>query len=148
MADFSNGRIRAVSLDGVTTTLAGTGVRSREDRPVATAAFERPTTGIAAAPDGSIYVVDDHSIRKISGGIVTTLAGRGEADVVDGPGNGARFSFPVGMAFTPSGMLIVCDLENNRLRRVDPKNGHVTTVEHPFPSTLKQETAKNEIITC
>jgi sugar lactone lactonase YvrE len=43
------------------------------------------------------------------------------------------FNEPIGMAFTASGMLVVCDRGNDRLRRVDLNNGHVTTIEHPFP---------------
>lgn len=75
-----------------------------------------------------------HSIRKIStDGIVTTIAGSGgEQGFVHGPGHSARSNVPHGMALAASGMLIVCDCHNNRLRRVDPNNGHVTTIERPF----------------
>ena len=67
-------------MDGATTTLVGTGEQSHEDDPVATATFDNPT-GILAAPDGSIYVPNEHSIRKLStDGIVTTIAGTGFTD--------------------------------------------------------------------
>ena len=97
---------------------------------------------VLPAPDGSIfYSAAGLSIRKIStDGIMTMIAG-GEWDEpdaewidnaqgwVDGPGTNARFTDIQGMAFTASGTLVVCDRRNNRLRRVDPNNGQVTTID-------------------
>ena len=65
-------------------------------------------------------------------GIVITIAGSGDSGFVDRSGNEARFNWPIGMALTASGTLIVCDAGNSRLRRVDPHNGHVTAIEHQF----------------
>ena len=134
VADCENNRIRAVTMDGATTTLAGTGGYSQEDGPVAAASFSCPN-GVLGTPDGSIYVADDHSIRKIStDGVVTTIAGSYEEGFVDGLGEGACFDCPMSMTLSVDGTLIVCDLGNSRLRRVDPSNGCVTTIEHPFES--------------
>ena len=44
----------------------------------------------------------------------------------------SRFSGLSDMAFTPSGTLIIYDRDNDRLRRVDLNNGHVTVIEHIF----------------
>ena len=132
VADSSNRRVRAVAMDGATTTLAGTGVHRHEDGPVASAAFQC-VRGVAAAPDGSIFVSGDHSIRKIStDGIVTTIAGSGECGFEDGLGDEGRFDQPWGMALTASGTLVICDYGNNRLRQVDLSDGRVTTIGHPF----------------
>jgi hypothetical protein len=38
------------------------------------------------------------------------------------------------MALTASGTLVVCDVDNNRLRRVYLNNGQVPTIEHSFES--------------
>jgi hypothetical protein len=87
---------------------------------------------VLPAPDGSIfYSAEGLSIRKIStDGIMTMIAGGDNAQGwVDGPGNNARFTDIQGMAFTASGTLVVCDRRNNRLRRVDPNNGQVTTID-------------------
>ena len=141
VADLSNHRIRVVSTDGATTTLAGTGDAFREDGPAATATLNKPNFALSA-PDGSVYVVQEHSIRKIStDGIVTTIAGSTEDGFVDGRGNNARFDKCFGMDLTACGTLIVSDSQNNRLRRVDPNNGHTTKkIEHPFENPVMSHT--------
>jgi hypothetical protein len=54
-------------------------------------------------------------------GLVTTIAGDGNAGMVNGPGNKAEFSGPYGIAFTTSGnnnILYVSDNGNNLIRRI------------------------------
>jgi hypothetical protein len=89
LVDQLNHRIRAVASDGTTTTLAGTGGRGHEDGPVATATFSTPTA-VLAAPDGSIYETENHSIRKIpTDGVVTKIVGSGDSGFLGGPWNDA-----------------------------------------------------------
>jgi sugar lactone lactonase YvrE len=119
--------IRAVVPNGDTTTLAH--FRYAPDL------LEHSTNHIVAAPDGSIFVSDVHAILKIStDGTHTTIAGDRDWDgFVDGSGNVARFNDIQGMAITASGMLVVCDMKNDRLRSVDPNNGHVATIDLHIP---------------
>ena len=49
-----------------------------------------------------------------------------------GAGNEARSNEPSGIVLTASSTLVICEFGNNRLRRVDPKNGHVSTIDRPF----------------
>ena len=142
LTDARNHRIRAVSADGTVTTLAGSGPQASvmgafADGPAGAARFWDPS-GIAVAPDGSVYIADtgNHRIRVLRKGVVTTLAG-GETPqdrfglpdgaFADGPGTTARFRYPTGIALASSGALLVADTGNRRLRRVAP-DGLTTTI--------------------
>jgi DNA-binding beta-propeller fold protein YncE len=58
------------------------------------------------------------------------LAGGGDGGggFQDGPGAAARFSYPGGIAVDGDGDVFVADLSNNRIQRVTPADGTVTTV--------------------
>lgn len=100
--------------------------------------------GIAVAPNGDAYVTDMHyhMILKLrADGTVEHVAGGGEkacayerwkdkkeAGHRDGPGWQALFKGPRGLAFDREGNLLVADLGNCALRRID-RSGEVTTVQ-------------------
>ncbi|MBK9295812.1 MAG: S-layer homology domain-containing protein [Candidatus Microthrix sp.] len=131
VADTLNQRIRVTNpTTGQVTTLAGTGTEGFADGPGNTAQFNYPT-GVAVAPNGTVYVADqgNHRIRAINPttGQVTTLAGS-TAGFADGPGNTAQFNFPTGVAVAPNGTVYVADQENQRIRAINPTTGQVTTL--------------------
>jgi serine/threonine-protein kinase len=64
VVDRLNYRIRKIGLDGVVSTLAGTGEEGRRDGPGHQAMFLHPH-GVAVDAAGNLYVADDHRIRKI-----------------------------------------------------------------------------------
>ena len=109
--------------------LAGDGVRGSIDGVGTRARFSEPF-GIAAAPDGTIFVADaghSHLIRRISpDGHVSTLAGsvRGFAD---GAGSRAAFSTPSGLALAADGSLYLADTGNHAIRRIT-RDGDVSTL--------------------
>jgi DNA-binding beta-propeller fold protein YncE len=111
-------------------TLAGSTV-GFADGSGTTAQFNGPS-GVAVAPDGTVYVADtnNHRIRATdpTTGEVTTLAGNGFAGFVDGPGGTAQFSVPFGVAVAPNGTVYVADTNNHRIRAIDPTTGTVTTL--------------------
>jgi RHS repeat-associated protein len=86
------------------------------------------STGIAIAPDGSVYLTVDHTVQRMSSdGVTTTVAG-----VVNGPVNGsfggdggpatqAYLRYPFAIALGPDGSLYISDTQNQRIRRVDPQ---------------------------
>jgi len=119
VADSRNHRIRRVAPDGRTTTVAG-GEPGFADGPASTARFLYPC-GVAAAPDGALYVADtgNHRIRVVRDGTVRTLAGSG-AGCRSGPGATARFCWPAGIAYEagPPPRLWLADTLNGRVRPV------------------------------
>lgn len=136
VADQWNNRIRRVSPDGTVSTVAGSGDPGYLDGPASMAQFSQPTAvGLDAA--GNLYVAEGSNsrIRKISGGVVSTLAGSGPAPgigSVDGPKTVARFLGPAGIAVGSSGDAYVADSSSARLRKVTA-DGTVTTVAGTQP---------------
>jgi hypothetical protein len=124
VADTSNDVIRQV-IGGTVSTLAGSGAKGFLDGPVASARFNYPR-GIAVEA-GKVYVADtqNHRIRVIAGGSVSTLAGSGVNGFLDGPVANARFSQPTGIDVV-GGVVYVADSGNNRIRKI--ASGAVTTV--------------------
>ncbi|MDB5098723.1 MAG: repeat containing protein, partial [Cyanobacteria bacterium RYN_339] len=98
------------------------------DGPVATATFAQPHD-VAVGPDGAYYVADtnNHRIRKIAGGQVSTYAGATQSGDQDGPLAAARFDKPWGVTFDKAGALYVSEIGKNRIRRIDPA-GTVSTL--------------------
>ena len=125
VADSGNHRIRIIA-GGQVSTLAGDGTAGFLDGPAISARFNGPV-GLALGSDGKLYVADagNHSIRVISGGQVTTLAGDGTAGYLDGPATGARFNAPAALALD-GGDVYIADTGNQRIRLV--AGGKVSTV--------------------
>ncbi|MBR7800514.1 NHL repeat-containing protein [Undibacterium fentianense] len=93
------------------------------------AQFHTPS-GLAIDTSGNLYVADtgNHRIRKISkDGIVTTLAGNGQAGFRDGNAGEAEFNGPIGVAVSKEGYVYVADTYNDRIRVISPA-GVVTTL--------------------
>ena len=132
VADRFNNRIRATNpATGEVTTLAGNGTQGFADGPGNTAQFNDPT-GVAVAPNGTVYVADviNNRIRAINPttGQVTTLAGNGTVGFADGPGNTAQFNDPTGVAVAAGGTVYVADVSNNRIRAINPTTSRVSTL--------------------
>jgi sugar lactone lactonase YvrE len=129
IADTANRRVRQVSATGVITTVAGGGT-SLVDNASAIKAQLAPSFGIAVDANGVLYIADtDNSrIRKVSGGLIATVAGSGTRGFSgdNGPATAARLALPSGIAFDSNGNLYIADTDNNRVREVS--NGVITTV--------------------
>jgi sugar lactone lactonase YvrE len=127
IADNVNQRVREVS-NGVITTVAGGGSSFADNVPATSAQLGR-VVGVAVDVSGNLYIDDSTSrIRKVSNGVITTVAGNGTSGFSgdNGPATSAQFSYSWGIAVDTVGNLYIADTGNNRVREVS--NGVITTV--------------------
>jgi sugar lactone lactonase YvrE len=137
IADVGNNRIRAVDTTATITTVAGTGADGFSgDGGAATSAqlsvgWVYPS-GAAVDPAGELFIADvvNNRIRTVdTAGRITTVAGSGFFGFSGdgGPATHAQLFYPSGVAVDPAGNLVVADVENHRIRRIDAA-GTITTV--------------------
>jgi len=128
IADTSNSCIRKVA-NGVITTVAGNGEFgfSGDNGPATSAQFNGPT-GVAVDSGGNLYIADqpNQRIRKVSNGLITTVAGGGTSIGDNGPATNAQLYEPSGVAVDSAGNLYIADSYHYRIRKVS--NGVITTV--------------------
>ncbi|UMZ74960.1 hypothetical protein [Natranaerofaba carboxydovora] len=139
IADTQNQRLRSAETDVETddetddavSTLAGdppgfddygfpTGGYVDEERQQAQ--FDEPRD-IVADSEGRLYISDseNHVIRRLSEGKVTTFAGSGEAGFKDKMGLDAKFDNPSGMDVDADDNIFVADTMNDAIRMVTPE---------------------------
>ena len=137
IADGNNGRIRKVS-GGIITTVAGGGTSNLDNIPATSAGLS--PYGVAVDASGNLFIADygNNRIREVSGGIITTVAGNGNAPVYvlgvfspdyngdNIPATSAALAHPSGIALDANGNLFIADSVNNRIRKVSA--GIITTV--------------------
>lgn len=141
VADINNDAIRIVSRDGVVTTIAGgPGREGHRDGPAEEAMFDGPH-GVAVSAAGVIAVAEagGHVVRLLTpvdepGETpryeVSTAAGtHGKDGMQDGPVGQALFNSPHAVAWDAYGGLLVVDIGNARVRRI--QDGMVTTILGP-----------------
>ncbi|MDA1276791.1 MAG: immunoglobulin domain-containing protein [Verrucomicrobia bacterium] len=120
VSEWGNERIRRIAPNGEVSTLAGAGKKGFLDGAGAAALFNEPDD-LTIDAEGNLFVVEhgNHAVRRVtSDGVVTTVAGTGQAGYGDGSGREAKFFSPVGLAIEADGSLIVVDSGNQLLRRI------------------------------
>jgi trimeric autotransporter adhesin len=121
-------RVRKVS-SGIITTFAGNGTSgsSGDGGPVTGAALSG-SSGVAVDSAGNLYIADYNRVRKVSNGIITTVAGNGTLGFSGdgGPATSAELNGLEGIAVDSGGKLYIADTANNRVRMVS--NGVISTV--------------------
>src|SRR5215471_6883518 len=133
--DLDNQRVRRFDLkSGRTTDVAGNGMRGHDgDGGPATAASLNMPHEIQFDARGSFYIAerDSHVVRKVDGrtGVISTLAGTGIAGFSGdgGPADRAQLRQPHSIAIDGSNRLLICDIGNQRIRRVDLATGLIET---------------------
>lgn len=124
IADFGGHRIRRVTIQGIISTLAGTGAcgNSGDGGPAARAELCFPA-GLAVDPAGALVVADSANsrLRRIRDGVITNLLGNAED-----PTRSLLYT-PTGLAFGGMGSLFIADSNNRRILRLDP-DGQVRVV--------------------
>lgn len=132
IADNANHRIRKINTSGTISTIAGTGVAGYSgDGASATAAKIKSPSGVSVDSSGAIYLVDsgNNCVRKITNGIIRTIAGTSTAGFSGdgGAGTSATFNFPASLSRNASNDLFIADGGNSRIRKL-VTNGIITTV--------------------
>jgi len=113
VADEHNHRIRMITSAGQVTTIAGTGAEATggDGGPAHLAQLNTPSA-VAVDAAGTIYVAEysANRVRKITGGVITTLAGPSDL-----------MKAPKGIAVDPAGNVFVAALVSNRVVRISPQ---------------------------
>ncbi len=136
IAEDENFVVRVVDRRGRIATLAGRGGMkgdTGDGGPAKSATFVEPVSIAVDARTGTVYVADRgaRKIRRVDARthVITTLAGTGAnagADN-DGPASAAQFREPHDAALDGRGGLLIADVSDNRVRRVDLSSGIITT---------------------
>jgi streptogramin lyase len=146
LCDMGNHRIRRVSSDGIIETYVGSGEKgyAGDGGPAKEASLNEPFE-LAWDKAGNLYFVEvgNHVVRRVDAktGIITTIAGDGTKGLSgdQGPAVKAKLNAPHSLAFGPSGHLYVCDIGNNRIRRIDAGSKAITTWAGPGPGQAGAE---------
>src|SRR5213592_1219302 len=134
ICDMENHRIRRVSRDGTITTVAGTGKRgySGDGGPALQAELNEPYE-VRFDKAGDLFFVEmrNHIVRRVDRRtkFISTVAGSGK-EGFSGDGSAAtkaELRQPHSIQFDGRGYLYICDIGNNRIRKVDLSTGMIST---------------------
>ena len=125
---------RVDATTGVVTTVAGTGAQgySGDHGPATEATLYEPYS-LEVDEDGNIYIVDrlNAVVRSVDGatGVITTVAGTGEPGYSGdgGPGIKAQLREPNDCFLDGRGGLLIADIQDQRIRRLDLASGIIDT---------------------
>lgn len=133
--EVGNQRIRRLDLQtGAVSNVAGNGQRGSDGDggPALDASLNMPHE-ICFDRDGDLFVVerDSHAVRKVNmrSGTIIRVAGTGVAGFSGdgGPATEAQLNQPHSIFFDADGHLLICDIGNHRIRRLDGQTGVITT---------------------
>ena len=134
VCEIGNHHIRRIDLKTKQmTVVAGTGEMgySGDGGPATKAKLNEPYE-IRFDRKGNMYFVEmkNHVIRRVDRktGIIETIAGNGQPGFAGdgGPAKSAQFRQPHSIAFDRDGSMLICDIGNHRIRRIDP-SGAIST---------------------
>ncbi len=116
------------------TTVAGVGEPgySGDGGPAAAATLNEPYS-LAVDANGDIYIVDrlNSAVRRVDGatGVISTVAGVGEPGYSGdgGPGHHAQMREPNDCFLDGKGGLLIADIQDQRVRRLDLASGIINT---------------------
>jgi streptogramin lyase len=129
-------RVRRLDLKaGRVTTVAGAGRKGYAgDGGSAQDALLNEPYEVRFNAAGDMYFVEmrNQVVRRVDGrtGTISTVAGNGRRGYAGdgGPANAAELSDPHSIAFDGAGRLLIADIGNHRIRRVDLKSGQIESI--------------------
>jgi hypothetical protein len=139
IADTSNCLVRKVNAGGTISTFAGLVINNAVrcgytgDGGAATSAELYNPYGIAVDSKGSVYITDyiEHVVRRVTGGVITTIAGIGGLQGYSGDGGPATSALlwgPTAVAVDPTGNVFIADTNNCRVREINVATNIINTV--------------------
>jgi len=135
IADQYNQIIRKVDTAGNISTVAGIpgAAGYGGDGGPATSANLNYPAGVAIDSSNNLYIADtnNHIVRKVSGGTITTVAGMpgtGGYNGDGGPATSAKLYYPSDMKVDSAGNIYIADQYNHRIREVSAASGNISTV--------------------
>ena len=139
IADTNNCLVRKVTAGGTISTFAGLVVSNAPrcgytgDGGSATSAELYNPYGIAVDSKGNVYITDyvEDVVRKVSGGVITTIAGIGGLQGYSGDGGPATSALlygPTSLAVDPAGNVFIADTNNCRVREINVATNVINTV--------------------
>ena len=135
VCEIGNHVIRRTDLKtGVISTVAGNGKMgySGDGGPATQASLNEPYE-IRFDKAGNMFFAEmkNHIVRRVDAAtkVISTVAGTGQPGYSGdgGPAAKAQLRQPHSIAFDPQGNLLVCDIGNHRVRRVNLKTGIIDT---------------------
>jgi streptogramin lyase len=133
--EIGNHRIRRLDLkSGTISTVAGSGRKgyAGDGGPALDADMNEPYE-VRFDRAGNMYFAEmqNHVVRRVDARtkVITTVAGTGTAGFAGdgGPASKAQLRQPHSIAFDAQERLLICDIGNHRIRRVDLKTGTIET---------------------
>ena len=126
---------RVDAATGIVVTVAGAGEAgyAGDGGPAVHATLNEPYSLAVDDADGSIYIVDrlNAAVRRVDGatGFISTVAGTGEAGYAGdgGPGVRAMLREPNDCFLDGRGGLLIADIQDQRIRRLDLASGLIDT---------------------
>jgi uncharacterized protein (TIGR03437 family) len=135
-------QVRMLSTSGMLTTVAGNGIWnvlggfSGDGGPATSAELGDPQ-GLAVDSSGNLFIADtlNNRVRKVSSGVITTVAGSGAVGPFalgggysgdGGPATSGLLNQPTAVAADALGNLFIADTQNHVIRKVSP-TGIITT---------------------
>ena len=133
--EIGNHRVRRLDLKThIISTVAGSGQKgySGDGGPALEASLNEPYE-VRFDTAGNMFFAEmqNHVVRRVDAKthVISTVAGTGTAGFGGdgGPAAKAQLRQPHSIAFDPQGRLLICDIGNLRIRRVDLKTGIIET---------------------
>jgi len=128
ISNAGDARVRDVTLStGIINTFIGSTLGYDGDHHTPSNTQLDGSAGMVSLSSSAMLVVDQLNarVRRLSGGVVTTMAGGFIAD--GNPATSAAMVFPQGIAFDKAGNLYIVEFFGHRVRKVDT-SGKISTV--------------------